>query len=462
MSSELAVRIEGVSKCYNIYDRPQDRLKQAIVPRLQRAIGRPPTRYYHDFWALRDIDLEVRRGETLGVVGRNGSGKSTLLQILCGTLTPTQGRVEVAGRVGALLELGSGFNPEFTGRENVYLNGAVLGLSREQIDARYDDILAFADIGEFIAQPVKTYSSGMYVRLAFAVIAHCDADLLVIDEALSVGDVFFAQKCMRFLRRFQEQGTVVFVSHDATAVMNLCDRAILLEHGVKRMDAGAKSVCEAYHAAAYGQQVRVVAPAPAKPPAAPSPDAREPRPMLGAAAAANPIEVFRFEANAGFGDGSAEIRSVQLLDAASRVPLTWVQGGEEVTLRIEAETLAPLDSPILGFLFKDRLGQVLFGENTWSTFRDRPVPVSAGARLSGEFDFRMPILPAGRYTLDVAVANGTLHEHRQAQWVHDAFVLESHASGVTTGLVGLPFPGIRLECDDDGEDAATKERNVAP
>ena len=449
---DIAVRMQGVSKCYQIYDRPQDRLKQAIVPRMQRVVGREPTRYFHDFWALREVDLEVRRGETLGVVGRNGSGKSTLLQILCGTLSPTAGQVEVAGRVGALLELGSGFNPEFTGRENVYLNGAVLGLTREQIDARYDDILAFADIGEFVAQPVKTYSSGMYVRLAFAVIAHCDADLLVIDEALSVGDVFFAQKCMRFLRRFQEHGTVVFVSHDASAVRNLCDRAIWLEHGRLRMTGDAKAVTEAYHAvSSYGEDVRIVAPSRAASDdevAAAAPTA--PRgPMLGAGAVPNPIEVFRFDPASGFGDGSASIQSVQLLDATTREPLSVVRGGEDVTLRMEAETLAALDSPILGFLFKDRLGQVLFGENTWSTYRDRAVPVPVGARLSAEFDFRMPILPAGQYTLDVAVANGSVLEHRQAQWIHDALVLESHASGVTTGLVGLPFPGIRLQREDE-------------
>ncbi|KGQ20799.1 Teichoic acid export ATP-binding protein TagH [Lysobacter dokdonensis DS-58] len=439
----LAVRMQGVSKNYHIYDNPKDRLKQAIVPRMQRLFGARPARFYRDFWALRDIALDVRHGETLGVIGRNGSGKSTLLQILCGTLTPTEGDVDVRGRVGALLELGSGFNPEFTGRENVYLNGAVLGMTREQIDARFSDILAFADIGEFVEQPVKTYSSGMYVRLAFAVIAHCDADILVIDEALSVGDVFFAQKCMRFLRKFQENGTVVFVSHDAAAVRNLCDRAIWLEHGRMRMEGDAKAVTEAYHASAYGETVRVVS-APVRDSAADAASVAR----LGAAAVPNPIEVFRFDPGAGFGDGTATIRSVQLLDATTREALSFVQGGEDVTLRIEAEALDALDSPILGFLFKDRLGQVLFGENTWSTYRDRAVPIDAGARLSAEFDFRMPILPAGRYSLDVAVANGTVLEHRQAQWMHDAFVLESHASGVTTGLVGLPFPGIRLQSEE--------------
>jgi lipopolysaccharide transport system ATP-binding protein len=217
----LAISVRGLSKCYQIYEQPEDRLKQALLPRLHRLAGRAGRRYYREFWALRDVSFDVRRGETLGVIGKNGSGKSTLLQIICGTLTPTSGEVQVTGRVAALLELGSGFNPEFTGRENIHMSGAVLGLTREQVDARFDDIVAFADIGAFIGQPVKTYSSGMYVRLAFAVIAHADADILVIDEALSVGDVFFAQKCMRFLRKFQQTGTVIFVSNDASAEENL-------------------------------------------------------------------------------------------------------------------------------------------------------------------------------------------------------------------------------------------------
>ena len=209
MSSEIAIRVTNLSKCYQIYENPRDRLKQFVVPRVKHAFGRQSCNYYREFWALRDVSFEVKRGETVGIIGRNGSGKSTLLQMICGTLTPTNGTVETSGRVAALLELGSGFNPEFTGRENVYMNGAVLGLSKEEIDARFNDIAEFADIGDFIEQPVKTYSSGMMVRLAFAVIAHVDADILVIDEALAVGDTFFTQKCMRFLRNFMKTRTVL-------------------------------------------------------------------------------------------------------------------------------------------------------------------------------------------------------------------------------------------------------------
>ena len=182
-----------------------------------------------DFYALRDISFDVSRGETVGIIGRNGSGKSTLLQIIAGTLSPSEGQVSVRGRVAALLELGAGFNPDYTGRENAYLNAQLLGLSKSQVDERFEDIAAFADIGEFIDQPVKVYSSGMYVRLAFAVVAHVDADVLIIDEALAVGDAFFTQKCMRFLRSFMSRGTVLFVSHDTGSVRNLCNRAIWLE-----------------------------------------------------------------------------------------------------------------------------------------------------------------------------------------------------------------------------------------
>ncbi|MGC7846717.1 ABC transporter ATP-binding protein [Desulforudis sp. 1088] len=246
-SNDIAIRVSNLSKCYFIYDRPQDRLKQSIIPRLQRLVGRQPKNYFREFWALRDVSFEVKKGETVGIIGRNGSGKSTLLQIICGTLTPTSGTVETNGRIAALLELGSGFNPEFTGRENVYMNGAVLGLSKEEIDARFDDIAAFADIGEFMEQPVKTYSSGMYVRLAFAVNIMSQPEIMIVDEALAVGDMNFQAKCMTALTRIQKAGaTVLFVSHDIGAVKSLCSRAIHLERGELKSVGTAADVAEHY------------------------------------------------------------------------------------------------------------------------------------------------------------------------------------------------------------------------
>ena len=441
---EIAISVQHLSKCYQIYSRPEDRLKQSLLPRLQRALGRPRRDYFDQFWALRDVSLEIRKGETVGIIGRNGSGKSTLLQTICGTLTPTSGGVGINGRIAALLELGAGFNPEFTGRENVYMSGALLGLTRQQVQTRFEDILAFADIGYFIEQPVKTYSSGMYVRLAFAVIAHVDADILVIDEALSVGDVFFGQKCMRFLRKFKEEGTVIFVSHDATAVVNLCERAILLEHGKIKLEGDAKTVCEAYHASGYNQEVKSSAiHAVATADAPPVPDFRADR--INASALRNDIEVFRFAADkAGFGNGMASIVATSLTDTEGTA-MRWIIGGEIVRLRIEARANSALDSPIIGFFLKDRLGQSLFGDNTYLSYDRAPVAVSAGETLVATFEFVMPLLPQGTYSFDMAVANGTYHDHEQADWVHDGLVVESHSSSVSTGLVGIPFRNIEMK-----------------
>lgn len=246
-SEEIAIRVGNAGKCYQIYDAPCDRLKQFILPRLQRLSGQMSRQYFREFWALKGISFEVKKGETVGIIGRNGSGKSTLLQLICGTLSPTTGFVETNGRIAALLELGSGFNPDFTGRENVYMNAALLGLSKEEIDARFDDIASFADIGDFIEQPVKTYSSGMFVRLAFAVNIVSEPEIMIVDEALAVGDMNFQAKCMTALTRIQDNGaTVLFVSHDVGAVKSLCSRGIYLERGVMKTIGKASDVAELY------------------------------------------------------------------------------------------------------------------------------------------------------------------------------------------------------------------------
>ena len=251
-SSEFSIRVEGLSKRYEIYAQPIDRLKQMTLPRIQRAAHRPARTYFKEFWALRDVSFDVRKGETVGIVGRNGSGKSTLLQMICGTLHPTAGQISVSGRIAALLELGAGFNPEFTGRENVYLNAAVIGLTRQEIDARFDDIAAFADIGDFMDQPVKTFSSGMYVRLAFAVAINVDPEILVVDEALAVGDEAFQRKCFARLNQIRESGAnILFVSHSAGTVIELCDRAILLDGGELLAQGTPKFIVSRYHKMLY-------------------------------------------------------------------------------------------------------------------------------------------------------------------------------------------------------------------
>lgn len=235
MSSEndnIAIRVQNLGKCYQVYPTPSSRLKQAIVSRANRVIGRPASKVGTEFWALRNIDFEIPKGEAFGVIGRNGSGKSTLLQLITGVLNPTEGVVETRGRIAALLELGSGFNPEFTGRENVYLNGMLLGLSRAEVDRRFDSIAAFADIGEHLERPTKTYSSGMLVRLAFAVQVQIDPDILIIDEALAVGDALFQKRCFARINRLVDNGvTILFVSHDQETVRTVTRRALLLHEG---------------------------------------------------------------------------------------------------------------------------------------------------------------------------------------------------------------------------------------
>jgi len=258
MSSEPSViRVEGVGKCYPVYARPADRLRQFVLPHVRDALRMPQRRYYEEYWALRDVGFEVRRGEQLGIVGRNGAGKSTLLQVICGTLRPTVGEVEVMGRVAALLELGAGFNPELTGEENIFLNGSVLGLGGDEIRARYDDIVAFADIPGFIDQPVKNYSSGMYMRLAFSIAVHVEPDILVVDEALSVGDEAYQRKCHARIRRLRDAGaTILFVSHSAGHVTEVCDRAILLDHGELLSIGPAKDVVARYQKLIYAPVAR--------------------------------------------------------------------------------------------------------------------------------------------------------------------------------------------------------------
>lgn len=253
MSSEnIAVHVSNLSKCYHIYDAPRDRLKQFFLPRLQRLSRQTPREYFHEFWALKDISFDIKRGETVGIIGRNGSGKSTLLQIICGTLSPTTGRVKTNGRVAALLELGSGFNPDFTGRENVYMNATLLGLSKDEINARFDDIATFADIGQFIEQPVKTYSSGMVVRLAFSVAISADPEILIVDEALSVGDELFQRKCFSRIEAIKSKGaTILFVSHSGGLIVELCSQAILMDEGEKLAMGKPKQIVGRYQKMLY-------------------------------------------------------------------------------------------------------------------------------------------------------------------------------------------------------------------
>lgn len=247
MSSDFAISVEGLDKCFHIYDKPLDRLKQMFV--------RGRRQFYREFWAVRGVDFKIPKGETVGIVGRNGSGKSTLLQMICGTLNPTGGTIVTNGRIAALLELGAGFNPEFTGRENVYLNASILGLTKEETDARFSDIADFADIGEFIEQPVKSYSSGMLVRLAFAVAINVDPEILIVDEALAVGDEVFQRKCFSRIETIKRSGaTILFVSHSGSTIVELCDRVILMDAGEKLAVGEPKTIVAKYQKLIYAPE----------------------------------------------------------------------------------------------------------------------------------------------------------------------------------------------------------------
>lgn len=245
MCSDISISIDSVSKCYQMYDRPFDRLKQLFV----RSSGK---KYYREFWAVKGVSIEIKKGEVVGIIGRNGSGKSTLLQMIAGTLQPTEGVIKTNGTLTALLELGSGFNPDFTGHENIYLNGSILGLTSKQVDQYYDDIVEFADIGEHLYQPVKTYSSGMAVRLAFAVQACIQPEILIVDEALAVGDEKFQRKCFGYIERLKEQGcSILLVTHSTATIEKFCQRAVLMHQGEVHAIGQAKDVVDQYHALLY-------------------------------------------------------------------------------------------------------------------------------------------------------------------------------------------------------------------
>ena len=329
--TDIAIKVQNLSKCYQIYDNPRDRLKQFIAPRLQRLTWQQPNQYFREFWAVKDVSFEIKKGETVGIIGRNGSGKSTLLQMICGTLNPTHGSIETNGRIAALLELGSGFNPEFTGRENIYMNASVLGLSNKEIDERFDEIVAFADIGDFIEQSVKTYSSGMMVRLAFAVSVCVDPDILIVDEALAVGDAAFQFKCLDRLQQLTASGTtILMVSHDMGMLKNFCNYGIYLVCGQERARGEPDELAELYFMDIRDQQRqqnsggrRVV-----------------PKPFLGKGK------------GSAFGTEEGHIISASFTN--SKGPFSSFMHGEDIEIELEAKYLESLPYPHVGLLLHDR------------------------------------------------------------------------------------------------------------
>lgn len=381
-----ALRVESVSKQYRIYDRPVDRLKESLTR------GRWKT--HREFWALHDISFEIEAGTTTGIIGPNGSGKSTLLQIITGTLEPTHGTVWHEGRIAALLELGAGFNPEFTGIENIFMNASLLGLSKAETEALLPEIASFAEIGEFIHQPLKTYSSGMYIRLAFATAIAVSPEILIIDEALSVGDAVFQHRCTRRIKEMQEAGTtILFVSHDPGAIRALCSRAILLNGGRMEADGAPADVLDRYQKvimaaeAAYAEAQLGLAPGDPPVVAAASEDSE-----------VTPQFTFRH------GDGSAEILRVDLLDA-SRRPITMVETGQLVHLRVRVVFHEDLEDPVYGFVIRNRHGINLYGTNT-KVQGIKPGLVKRGERTETTFSFNCWLAP-DLYSISIAVHSPT-------------------------------------------------------
>jgi len=419
-TDNIAIRVQNLSKCYQIYDTPRDRLKQFVMPRLQGLAGQTPKQYFREFWALRDVSFEVKKGETVGIIGRNGSGKSTLLQMICGTLNPTTGSVETHGRIAALLELGSGFNPEFTGRENVYLNAAVLGLSKDEVDNRFDDIASFADIGQFVDQPVKTYSSGMMVRLAFAVQSQIDPDILIVDEALSVGDAKFQAKCFDRLRQLKDNGTsILLVTHSSEQIVTHCSNAILLNNGAKLESGEPRRVVNRYLDLLFGKEKK-----PLETEAQGNRSASKSGELVASIGEAayklsNRDDVFSTRTGYNpheyrWGDGTVSILDFHLAADGEPYP-SAVTTGQTICLAVSVQFNSDLLRPILGITIKTKEGVTVYGVNSESLGCDEfQILGQKASVVHAEANFKCRLAP-GDYFISLGVAT----RHREEVIPHD-------------------------------------------
>jgi ABC-type polysaccharide/polyol phosphate transport system ATPase subunit len=403
--NEKAISIKNVRKKYCLYRRNIHRILEMLFP-----FGR---QYHIPFFALQDIDLQVMRGETVGIIGRNGSGKSTMLQLICEILQPTSGSVIINGRVSALLELGAGFNPEFSGRDNVYLSTSIMGLTKEETDKRFQKIVDFAEIGDFIDQPVKTYSSGMFVRLAFATAISVDPDILIIDEALAVGDIFFQQKCMKYMKKMMESNTIVLVSHDMHAVSNLCDRVIVMEGGRKVFDGKTAEGIALYtrlvHNELFGRDESTL-----------STIVSIPEKILTKICADEPDfkEWMTVDTDSRGGANDVIIHHVSVTKNGKI--FKTVQYGETVTVRMLIWAKRPIKETIFGYTVKDRVGIALFGENSVSLL-EKPLPLDSGFSLV-KFDFQWPEVTSQEYTLTLGIGEGHhAFDHTIQCWAHNIF-----------------------------------------
>ncbi len=430
--TDTAISVSSLSKQYYLYERPIHRVMETFHP-----FGR---KYHTSFDALTDISFQVRRGESIGIIGRNGSGKSTLLQIICGNLQATGGQVQVNGRISALLELGAGFNPEFTGRENVYLSTAILGLSRQETDSRFDQITDFADIGEFIDRPVKMYSSGMYIRLAFATAISVDPEILIIDEALAVGDVFFQQKCVEHMKKMMQDCTIVLVSHDMHSITNMCNRVVLLDRGKLAYEGLPPEGVAKYTKILHSEQSEKakkdkehdVLPA----------DVLQ---MLQDTAPANDAWLMIADEDRG---GAGEVAIIRALVTRDDLPIANISKGETVTLRLLIHSERAKEQMIFGYTIKDRVGNAIFGENSLC-LAESNLSLEQGYSLV-EYSFVWPLVYPDNYTLTVGIGEGT-HPlaHTVQCWAHNIVSLVAVSPGVPVhGMFNNPVSQINVTTVD--------------
>jgi ABC-type polysaccharide/polyol phosphate transport system ATPase subunit len=429
------VEFQSVSKSYPIYASPGDRLKELLTPRRFQ--------FHKDFWALRDVSFEIKRGEAFCIVGENGSGKSTLLQIVAGILRPTSGEVRVNGRVSALLELGAGFNPEFSGRDNVYLNGSILGFSTRQIEQRFAEIAAFAEIGDFLDQPVKTYSSGMVVRLAFAVAIHVDPDILLVDEALAVGDIYFRQRCMRKVHELRSRGvTILFVSHATGDVKAIGDRVMWLDQG-RVVDIGQPDQVVSRYLARMVEKDSsyLTLKKPAERAAATRIDAPE-------IAGRIPNIDHRH------GDGRAEIIGIAILDPQGR-PLSVIEPSSRIVVRISARAKQDIALPIVGFMMRNHLGVDFSGTNTTNEGYEL-APMRPGDTYTVDFHLDLPEIYPGHFSFSPAIADGTLLGYTECDWIDNAVTVQmGRGDGQIYGFLRFPC---RVEVNQRLYEAAPERR----
>ena len=429
-TQDVVIRVQGLGKCYQIYENPRDRLKQFIVPKLRRLARQVPKQYFREFWALRDVSFEIKKGETFGIIGCNGSGKSTLLQILAGTLAPTEGEANINGRVAALLELGSGFNPEFTGRENVFLNGQILGLTQKEIAARYDQIVEFADIGEFIDQPVKTYSSGMFVRLAFAVQAHIDASIVIIDEALAVGDIFFRQKCYGRLEQLRKSGVaILLVSHSMPDIEQLCERAILLDHGVCRFIGPATESTKHYYLLHQTKSSKALSVEPTT--------LDESRETLGYLAIDRPpVEAFLdLGGKSQVSNGQARCTGVALCNAGGE-PCSTFRQGDKAVFYFEFQLSSDIGVPICGVVMSNDRGVIVHGKNSWQQYDEEVPPrLVPGSKLACRQEVQLDLGP-GEYTFEIGLAAVSATD-----WKNRKHISHEEVSGCHERVCHIPNVG---------------------